>query len=118
MSFWTNIIEAPKIAVRVPMRKAACRVVPLRAKSGARRLMRNPPALMMPACNKAWTGVGANSEPGSQICSGNCADFPIAPMNMSDATAVAPVICSPGPSESVSGASAARVKSSWNSSVP
>ena len=36
---------------------------------------------MVAACIKAETGVGPSMASGSQIWSGNCADFPMAPIN-------------------------------------
>ncbi len=43
--------------------------------SGLRRTTRKPPALMMPACIRAETGVGVSSVSGSQEWKGNCADL-------------------------------------------
>ena len=43
--------------------------------SGESRTTRKPPALMMPACMKAETGVGVSIVSGSQLWKGNWADF-------------------------------------------
>jgi hypothetical protein len=46
--------------------------------SGLSRMTRNPPALMMPACIRAETGVGASIVSGSQLWKGNWADLVMA----------------------------------------
>ena len=51
---------------------------------GKRRATRYTPATtIVAACISAETGVGPSMASGSQICSGNMADFPAPPMNMS-----------------------------------
>ena len=43
--------------------------------------MKIPAVTMVAAWISADMGVGPSMESGSHTCSGNCADFPIAPMN-------------------------------------
>jgi hypothetical protein len=43
--------------------------------------MKIPAVTMVAAWISAEIGVGPSIESGSQTCSGNCADLPIAPMN-------------------------------------
>ncbi len=47
--------------------------------------MKTPAVTIVAAWIKAETGVGPSIASGSQVCSGICADFPIAPMNRQDA---------------------------------
>jgi hypothetical protein len=83
MSFCTRPTVAAKNAVIAPIQvtttvsaSGAC------SNSGDMRATRNTPAVTMVA---AWisadTGVGPSMASGSQVCSRNCADLPIAPMN-------------------------------------
>ena len=65
-------VKAPTIASKS---SATCESVT----RGLRRMMRKPPALMIPACIRADTGVGASIVSGSQLWKGNCADLVIAP---------------------------------------
>ena len=51
--------------------------------SGLSRITRKPPALMMPACIRAETGVGASIVSGSQLWKGTWADLVIAPSTSS-----------------------------------
>src|ERR1700685_464718 len=46
-----------------------------------RATMKIPAVTMVAAWISAEIGVGPSIESGSQMCSGTCADFPIAPMN-------------------------------------
>ena len=50
--------------------------------------MNTPAVTMVAAWIKAETGVGPSMASGSQVCSRNCADLPIAPMNSSRQTTV------------------------------
>ncbi len=50
--------------------------------------MKTPAATIVAAWINAETGVGPSMASGSQTCSGNCADFPIAPQKISSAAAV------------------------------
>ena len=45
--------------------------------------MNTPAVTMVAAWISADTGVGPSMASGSQVCSRNCADLPIAPMNSS-----------------------------------
>jgi hypothetical protein len=45
--------------------------------------MNTPAVTMVAAWISAETGVGPSIASGSQVCSKNCADLPIAPMNSS-----------------------------------
>ena len=45
--------------------------------------MNTPAVTMVAAWMRAETGVGPSIASGSQVCSRNCADLPIAPMNSS-----------------------------------
>ena len=66
---------APKTADSVPASASNARAGPASTISGLSRMMRNPPALMIPACMNAETGVGVSMVSGSQPWKGNCADF-------------------------------------------
>ena len=66
----------------MPAAKTQCIVIGLRANSGANLANRKPPALIIPACRKAVTGVGAYRESGSHMWKGNCADLLMALMKM------------------------------------
>ena len=46
-----------------------------------RETMKMPAVTMVAAWISAEIGVGPSIESGSQTCSGNCADLPMAPMN-------------------------------------
>ena len=59
-----------------------------------------PAATIVAACISALTGVGPSIASGSQICSGNCADFPIAPIKTNKPAQVSkPIFISKAPSE-------------------
>ena len=45
--------------------------------------MKTPAVTMVAAWIRAETGVGPSMASGSQVCSKNCADLPMAPMNSS-----------------------------------
>ena len=45
--------------------------------------MKTPAVTIVAAWIRAETGVGPSIASGSQVCSRNCADLPIAPMNSS-----------------------------------
>ena len=53
-----------------------------------RATMNMPAVTMVAAWISAEIGVGPSIESGSQTCSGNCADLPIAPMNRQMQTTV------------------------------
>ena len=66
---------------------------------------------MVAAWIRALTGVGPAMASGSQVCSGSCADLPMAPPSSSSAAATARA-------EPAGQAAAARAQSAWMSSVP
>ena len=66
---------APNAAVRVPMMVRNASAWGAWTNNGLVLTMRKPPALMIPACMKAETGVGVSMVSGSQPWKGNCADF-------------------------------------------
>ena len=78
--------------------------------TGASRSSNAPPALMIPACMSAETGVGASIVSGSQLWNGNCADLVNAAVAVRTATHV-----KAGPWESP--ASTARSRNTPRSSV-
>ena len=82
MSFCTRPTVAAKNAVVAPKNITTFCAVGASSNSGDSRATMNTPAVTMVA---AWisadTGVGPSMASGSQVCSRNCADLPIAPMN-------------------------------------
>ena len=54
----------------------------------SRATMKTPAVTMVAAWISAETGVGPSMASGSQVCSGTCADLPMAPMNSSRQTTV------------------------------
>ena len=75
---------AAKIAVVAPMKVTKVCAVGASSNSGDSRATMNTPAVtMVAAWISAETGVGPSIASGSQVCSRNCADLPIAPMNSS-----------------------------------
>ena len=70
-----SITTEPNRAVAAPTRASVSRTRGLAAKRGLRRTTRNPPALMIPACIRAETGVGVSMVSGSQPWNGSCADL-------------------------------------------
>ena len=62
-------------AVKLPTMQSVSMVDWERESSGLNRMMRIPPALMIPACISAETGVGVSIVSGSQLWNGNCADL-------------------------------------------
>ena len=84
MSFWTRPTVAAKKAVVAPMKVTNASAAGASSKSGDSRATMNTPAVtMVAAWISAETGVGPSIASGSQVCSRNCADLPIAPMNSS-----------------------------------
>ena len=64
--------------------------------SGSSRATRNTPAVtIVAAWISALTGLGPSIASGSQTCSGNCADLPIAPKKIRNALAVTTVLSRP-----------------------
>ena len=62
-----GITTPPRSAVIAPMIASMLRQAGESTSSGLSRMMRNPPALIMPACIRAETGVGASIVSGSQL---------------------------------------------------
>src|SRR5690242_5128004 len=82
MSYWTTAMSAMKNAVMPPITSTKDSAVSDSSNSGdIRATMKMPAVTMVAAWISAEMGVGPSIESGSQTCSGNCADFPIAPMN-------------------------------------
>ena len=69
---------APKAAVNAPVRANRPEAKGAAAKIGASRTTRYPPALTIPACMNAETGVGVSIVSGSQLWKGNWADLRMA----------------------------------------
>ena len=57
--------------------------------------MNTPAVTIVAAWISAETGVGPSIASGSQVCSRNCADLPIAPMNSSRQIKVSASACQP-----------------------
>src|SRR5271168_1727117 len=82
MSNCVMATSAMESAVIAPMTSTTERAVSDSSYSGdMRATMKMPAVTMVAAWISAEIGVGPSIESGSQTCSGNCADFPIAPMN-------------------------------------
>ena len=82
MSFWTRPIVAAKNAVIEPIRITKSSATGACSKIGDKRATMNTPAVtIVAAWIKADTGVGPSMASGNHVCSRNCADLPIAPMN-------------------------------------
>jgi hypothetical protein len=75
---------AAKNAVMPPITVTTVSAFGASSNSGDRRATMNTPAVtMVAAWISAETGVGPSMASGSQVCSRNCADLPMAPMNSS-----------------------------------
>ncbi len=84
MSFWQRPTVAAKKAVEAPTMVTTVSASGAYSKIGDRRqTMKTPAVTMVAAWISAETGVGPSIASGSQVCSRNCADLPIAPMNSS-----------------------------------
>src|SRR3990172_3758657 len=82
MSFCTMPTSAMRNAVSAPITSTTDNAVSDSSNSGDMRATMNMPAVtMVAAWINAEIGVGPSIESGSQTCSGNCAHFPMAPMN-------------------------------------
>src|SRR3569833_2377887 len=88
MSFCVSICAEPINAVSKPTANTTCSTSDACTNNGAKRLSKKPPALTMPACISADTGVGPSIVYGSQECSGNCAER----ANAASATSIAAVL--------------------------
>src|SRR3990170_3845394 len=82
MSYCTSATSAMKKAVMPPITSTNERAVSDSSNNGdMRATMKIPAVTMVAAWINAEIGVGPSIESGSQTCSGNCADLPMAPMN-------------------------------------
>src|ERR1700712_1716770 len=82
MSFWTTPRKPMNSAVIAPITVTNDNAVFDNSNSGDMRVtMKIPAVTMVAAWISAEIGVGPSMESGSQTCSGNCADLPIAPIN-------------------------------------
>ena len=80
MSFWVIAMVAAKIAVVAPKKVTTESAIGAYSKIGeSRATMKTPAVTMVAAWISAETGVGPSIASGSQVCSRNCADFPMAP---------------------------------------
>ena len=87
---------AAKIAVVAPMKVTKVCALGASSNSGDSRATMNTPAVtMVAAWISAETGVGPSMASGSQVCSRNCADLPMAPMNSSRQISVSASACQP-----------------------
>src|ERR1700710_2904882 len=82
MSFWMMPRKPMNSAVMAPMIRMKDKAVSDSSNSGDMRdTMKMPAVTIVAAWISAEIGVGPSIESGSQTCSGNWADLPIAPMN-------------------------------------
>src|SRR5206468_363402 len=96
MSFCAQPTVAAKMQVAAPTQVTACIAVAEASNIGERRQTMNTPAVtIVAAWIKALTGVGPSIASGSQVCSGSCADLPIAPTNSSRQSRVMVSTCIP-----------------------
>ena len=106
MSFCTRPMVAAKIAVVAPMKVTKVCAFGASSNSGdSRATMKTPAVTMVAAWISADTGVGPSIASGSQVCSRNCADLPIAPMNSSRQMSVSASACQPKKSMNLAGQS-------------
>ena len=84
ISFCTSAMVAARIAVNAPIVATIVDVCGVNWNSAAERAtMYTPAVTMVAAWISADTGVGPSIASGSQTYSGNCADLPVAPKNIS-----------------------------------
>ncbi len=89
ISFCTSAMVAAKIAVKAPIPATHMPATGVNSNSAEdRATMYTPAVTMVAAWINAETGVGPSMASGSQTYSGTCADFPVAPKNISRAIAV------------------------------
>src|SRR3990167_7088028 len=82
MSFWMMPRKPMNRAVMAPITMMKLSAVSDSSNSGdIRATMKMPAVTMVAAWLRAEVGGGASIESGSQTCSGNWADLPMAPMN-------------------------------------
>lgn len=79
MSFCVRAQVAVKNVVSAPKHKQIVRAVGLFSRIGLKRTNKKMPATtIVLECSRAETGVGPSMADGSQGCSPNCADLPVA----------------------------------------
>ena len=84
ISVCTSATDAANSAVAAPTTVTTVCAVGLASNIGdSRHTMNTPAVTMVAAWISAETGVGPSIASGSQVCSPNCADLPIAPTNNS-----------------------------------
>src|SRR3981081_3599599 len=104
MSFCTRPTVAAKKAVVAPKNITTACAFGASSNSGDSRATMNTPAVtMVAAWINAETGVGPSMASGSQVCSRNCADLPIAPMNSNRQASVSESACPPKTAEGLAG---------------
>src|ERR1700734_3157219 len=87
---------AANIAVVAPIKVTKDDATGASSNNGDSRATMNTPAVtIVAAWIKAETGVGPSIASGNQVCSRNCADLPIAPMNSSRQVKVSASGCQP-----------------------
>src|SRR5258706_15991463 len=97
MSYCTMAIRAMKKAVMAPIMSTKDSAVSLSSNNGdMRATMKIPAVTMVAAWISAEIGVGPSIESGSQTCSGNWADLPMAPINKQMQTTVTSIQSVPG----------------------
>ena len=96
MSFCTRPTVAAKKAVVAPKTVTTASAIGASSNRGDSRATMNTPAVtMVAAWMSAETGVGPSMASGSQVCSRNCADLPMAPTNRSRQIVVSTSTCIP-----------------------
>lgn len=89
MSFWVKAHVAVNSVVSAPRQRQIVMIVSFDAMNGCRRISKKMPATtIVLECSRAETGVGPSIAEGSQGCSPNCADFPVAAMTSPSAGSV------------------------------
>lgn len=79
ISFWVRAQVAVNRVVSAPRQRQVVRANGLFSIRGLSRMRRKMPATtIVLECSRAETGVGPSMAEGSQGCSPNCADFPVA----------------------------------------
>ena len=110
---------AAKKAVIAPTTIITDKAVGDSSNSGEHRATKNTPAVtMVAAWIKADTGVGPSIASGSHVCSINCADLPMAPINRSRQIVVRVGTVQPKKSNWLSAKALAEANTSSNCSEP
>src|SRR6201985_3773947 len=89
------MVAAKKQVVAPKNITTACAVGASSNKGDNRATMNTPAVTMVAAWISAETGVGPSIASGNQVCSRNCADLPIAPMNRNRQIRVSASGCQP-----------------------